>query len=95
MKSEGYDDWEGCTDEVPISNTEEKEVQQLGGLDDWDIKHPRLIKAPGTAEDAEFKSPSSPNEDTQNYSGLGQKTVGHDEGDGMHIEEVPSNHDEI
>jgi hypothetical protein len=94
-EGEGYDNWEGCTDEVPVSNTEERAVQQLGGLDDWDTEHPRLVQAPATADDAEAKSPSSLNEVSQNPLDPRGKSDRYDDGDGMQIQEVSPHYDGI
>lgn len=91
----GYDNWEGCTDEIPVSNTEERAVQQLGGLDDWDVEHPRLVRAPATAEDAEGKSFSQLNEVSRDSLDPRGKADRQDNGEGMQIQEVSPHHDGI
>jgi hypothetical protein len=51
----GYDKWDGCTDEVPVSK-DAKQVPELGGLEISDIGHPRLVQCVNTATSSDLKN---------------------------------------
>ncbi|KAH8587182.1 hypothetical protein B0O99DRAFT_698889 [Bisporella sp. PMI_857] len=43
----GYDDWEECAENVPVLKENNRGSQVLGGLDDEDPNHPKLIREMG------------------------------------------------
>lgn len=52
----GYDGWDGCADEVPVSKDIQQNVPELGGLDISDIDHPQLVQCTTTPASSDPKS---------------------------------------
>lgn len=42
----GYNHWEACANDVPVTGDGRGERKQLGGLDIWNPQHPQLVKSP-------------------------------------------------
>lgn len=41
----GYDDWENCADDIPVSRGRDEASRMVGGLDIYDVEHPKLVRA--------------------------------------------------
>ena len=68
----GYDEWDGCADEVPVSKGVEQPVPCLGGLHIKDIDHPRLVQYGKPSTSSEVKSST---EETKQAALVSQKNV--------------------